>query len=163
MLKATTELQERILSRVTTEDRGHDTPCWVSDRAKTTRGPYTKIGVSGRTLLTHRAAYEAWVGPIPDGLQLDHLCRVTLCCNPDHLEPVTCRENLLRGDTLTAAEAAQTHCRNGHEFTPTNTYVRPDRAGRTRGCRTCRTEQAREAHRRAAARKQPATRMSRVR
>ena len=64
----------------------------------------------------HRIAYQALVGPIPDGLQLDHLCRNRSCCNPAHLEPVTGRTNVLRGDTVTARNAAKTHCARGHVF-----------------------------------------------
>jgi hypothetical protein len=82
----------------------------------------------------HRAAYELLVGPIPAGLTLDHLCRTTLCVNPEHLEPVTMRENALRGKGPTAVNARKTHCKRGHEFTPENTYVYP-RGGRE--CRTC--------------------------
>lgn len=87
----------------------------------------------GRTAQTHRVAYEALVGPIPDGLQLDHLCRNTGCWRPDHLEPVTCRENLLRGNTFQARNASKTQCVNGHPFTDENTIKR--KTGR--GCRAC--------------------------
>lgn len=132
-----TDLQRRITSRVTIEDRGYETPCWVSNRAAHPKG-YTKIGYQGRTWLTHRLAYTVYVGEIPNGMQLDHLCKVPACCNPDHLEPVTCRENLLRGDTITATEAAQTHCKNNHPLTGSNLYRRPDRPN-SRGCRACRT------------------------
>jgi hypothetical protein len=131
-----TDLQHRVRSRSVEIDHGHTTPCWISNRAKQPNG-YTKIGLCGQTLLTHRVAYEAYIGPIPDGKQLDHLCRQRACCNPAHLEPVTCRENLLRGDTVTAAEAAATHCKRGHPFDEDNTYVRADRPG-VRGCRACR-------------------------
>lgn len=142
-----TELQSRIRSRAVEADLGYATPCWISNRAKQPNG-YTKIGLCGQTLLTHRVAYEAYVGPIPDGQQIDHLCRQRACCNPDHLEPVTCRENLLRGDTLTAAEANATHCKRGHAYDLLNTYWRPDRPG-VRSCRTCRTaasQRTRAAH-----------------
>lgn len=71
--------------------------------------------------------YEAFVGPIPDGLQIDHLCRVRHCVNPAHLEPVTIAENVRRG------AAAQTHCKYGHEYTPENTVIH--HGGRE--CRTC--------------------------
>ena len=127
------DLQERVMSRITIEDHGWHTPCWISTRAAHSNG-YTKIGYRGTTWLTHRFAYTVFVGPIPEDLQLDHLCRVRACCNPDHLEPVTCRENLLRGDTLTAAEAAATTCINRHPFTPENT--RMTRKGK-RACRAC--------------------------
>jgi hypothetical protein len=63
---------------------------------------------------SHCAAYEGLVGPVPDGLQIDHLCRNTLCCNPAHLEAVTSRINTLRGNTLQAANVAKTHCPKGH-------------------------------------------------
>lgn len=135
-----TRMQERVRERMTEQDRGHSTPCWISDRAAHSNG-YTKIGHDGRTELTHRFAYMAFVGPIPDGLQIDHLCSVRACCNPDHLEAVDCRTNLLRGNTLTAAEVAQTHCRNGHPLSGGNLYMRPDRLGRM--CRACRAESAR--------------------
>lgn len=84
-----------------------------------------------RTALAHRFAYELLVGPIPEGLQLDHLCRVRHCVNPAHLEPVTPRENTRR-----AAPANKTHCKYKHKFTPENTYRQPT-TGR-RCCDECR-------------------------
>jgi hypothetical protein len=89
----------------------------------------------------HRFAYEALVGPIPEGLQLDHLCRNTRCVNPDHLEPVTPRVNSLRSESFAAKHARKTHCVRGHEFTETNTARTRDR---TRRCRTCNREAQRE-------------------
>lgn len=87
----------------------------------------------------HRWAYEHHVGPIPKGMQLDHLCRNTLCVNPAHLEPVTCRENVLRSGGLAAKNALKTECPQGHPYTRDNLYAE----GRKRRCRTCRCEQAR--------------------
>jgi hypothetical protein len=90
----------------------------------------------GRNTKAHRYSYELQVGPIPAGLVLDHLCRVRHCVNPRHLEPVTIGENVMRGKTLAAANAAKTSCMNGHPFTPENTWRRIDRPGRV--CRICR-------------------------
>lgn len=96
----------------------------------------------------HRFAYTHFVGPIPEGLVIDHLCRVRNCVNPAHLEPVTNRENILRGYL---PWANRTHCSYGHEFTPENTY----RVGKHHGrkCRRCHAdrERARRAARRVAA------------
>lgn len=111
-----------------------DTDCWEWQAGKGTNG-YGLMRVDGRQTAAHRFAYQLYVGPIPEGLDLDHLCRNRGCVNPGHLEPVTRRENLMRGETITARKAAQTHCIHGHEFTPENTG-RNSVTG-TRRCRAC--------------------------
>lgn len=83
----------------------------------------------------HRFSYEIKRGPIPPGLQIDHLCRVMQCVRPSHLEAVTCRENLLRGETLAAENAAKTHCPKGHPYSGYN--VKMDVKRNIRICRTC--------------------------
>lgn len=94
-----------------------------------------------KTVSAHRGFYELLRGPIPAGLDLDHLCRVRCCVNPAHLEPVTRRENLRRGGVLErlqrhAAERGQAEaCKKGHGMTPENTYVYPN--GAHRACRAC--------------------------
>ena len=95
---------------------------------------YGRFWVQGHLLLAHRFVYELLVGQIPVSLTLDHLCRVRHCVNPKHLEPVTNRENILRGDGHTAVHARQTHCIHGHPFNLANTYI--TRAG-ARECREC--------------------------
>lgn len=87
-----------------------------------------------RLVNAHRWAYEQANGPVPDGLHLDHLCRNRHCVRPSHLEPVTCRENLLRGETLNAENVKKTHCPSGHEYSAENTAISTD--GRRR-CRAC--------------------------
>lgn len=100
---------------------------------------YGRFGIGGshknggRILYAHRWAYEALVGPIPDGLTLDHLCRNRACVNPDHLEPVTPAENTRRGGM-----SLRTHCPQGHEYTPENTLRgKTTRGSITRVCREC--------------------------
>jgi hypothetical protein len=84
----------------------------------------------------HRYAYEALVGPIPDGKQIDHLCRNRACCNPEHLEPVTIQENIRRGEGPQAINARKTHCIRGHALSGDNLYLVP-KSGR-RNCVICR-------------------------
>jgi hypothetical protein len=79
------------------EDRGHSTPCWIWQLSLHARTGYGAKKTNGVSTLAHRAVYEHHVGPIPDGLELDHLCRVRACVNPAHLEPVTHKENVRRG------------------------------------------------------------------
>ena len=102
----------------------------------------------------HRVSYEWIVGPIPDGLELDHLCRVRRCVNPAHLEPVTHRENMRRGKGFGSANARKTHCIRGHEFTPENTL--PNHGPHARKCRTCFNASMRDINRRARLRKKAA-------
>lgn len=109
--------------------------CWLWTAYIEPRG-YGVFRPSGcsTNVKAHRWAYEALVGSIPAGLTLDHLCRVRHCVNPTHLEPVTNRENGLRGNTVAAINARKTHCVNGHEFTPENTTTRSDGGRRCQIC-----------------------------
>jgi hypothetical protein len=96
---------------------------------------YGHTSVNGRAVLAHRLYYEAAKGHIADGLEIDHLCRNRSCVNPDHLEPVSHRENVLRGENPMAQQARRTHCKRGHLFDEENTYLMH---GRKRVCKECR-------------------------
>ena len=89
--------------------------CWIWIGAVNPFG-YGWQQRGGRKFMAHRVVYEALVGPIPHGMQLDHLCRVKCCVNPAHLEPVTGQVNTLRGMGPSALNARKTHCQQGHEF-----------------------------------------------
>lgn len=116
------------------------TGCWVWQLGRDRDGYGLKWTPSG-TRGAHRVYYGRLVGPIPEGLQLDHLCRVRHCVNPVHLEVVTNQENSQRG----LKGRLVTHCAQGHEYTPENTYIR--REGR-RTCRECHRTRQREYERR---------------
>ena len=129
----------RFFAKVEYDEDG----CWIWTGAAT-KG-YGQFKIAGRQLAAHRVSYEAHVGPIPDGMVLDHLCRKTLCVNPEHLEPVTNAENIRRG-RVGEREKSKTHCPAGHEYNDENTYSWKNG---WRQCRICK----RAAHRRWEARR----------
>lgn len=111
-------------------------PCWLWTDALTDRG-YARIRLgANKQWAIHRVSYILFVGPIPDGLMPDHLCRVRHCANPDHLELVTSGVNTRRGQAGQWKKG--THCVKGHEYTEENTYIHPKRG--TRDCMRCRKE-----------------------
>lgn len=112
---------------------GITTNCW-SWTASCTESGYGRVDWKGyRHRMAHRVMYALLIGPIPEGLTLDHLCRNRCCVNPAHLEPVTLKENLARGFGVGAINKAKTHCRRGHDLGEGNHYV----YGGKRYCKRC--------------------------
>lgn len=115
--------------------------CWLWLGSKNGAG-YGTIERDGRTFMAHRYSYERAVGPIPEGLVLDHLCRTPSCVNPEHLEAVTHGENILRGREAIADGALpqrrRTHCAKGHVLRGENVSVGEDGIKRCRQCQMLR-------------------------
>lgn len=132
------DVEGRFWSKV---DKSGD--CWIWRGSRASLG-YGQFPIGKRMTLAHRIAYTFIRGSIPDGLVLDHLCQNTSCVNPDHLDPVTHRENILRGSSPHAINARKTSCPSGHPYSAENTYI-PASGGRK--CRTCHRLRQRERQR----------------
>ena len=132
-------LAQRFMSEVTvTSDE-----CWMW-AGRLDKDGYGLFRVAGRDVRAYAFAYEMWIGSVPEGLEIDHTCRYRACVNPAHLEAVTHRENVLRGNNPFARNARKTHCPQGHPYDEANTLV----YNGGRYCRACGAERARQARRR---------------
>lgn len=123
-----------------------DTPCQLWPETSLDRDGYGRFWVDGRVVPAHRWSYEQARGPIPAGLELDHLCTVRRCVADDHLDPVDHRTNVLRSTGPSAVNARRTRCVNGHDLTdPANVRVSypPSHPNGMRKCRTCARNRAR--------------------
>ncbi len=129
---------ERFLRKVEVQPLGGigARPCWIWLGARGGHG-YGRFKIDGRMVQAHRFSYRMWIGLIPKGLEIDHLCRNPPCVNPDHIEAVSHKENVRRG-RAGANWAAKTHCPKGHPLSGDNLYVDP--RGK-RCCRLCRRAQ----------------------
>jgi len=126
---------------------GPPTPegCWqwegIIDRGRN-RGYgvlFSPGGVGCKKQYAHRVSFMLHKGEIPKHLQIDHICRKRDCVNPSHLELVTVKENILRGEGLAAINSRKTHCINGHEYAPPNLYYTKSSGVKYRRCRECDT------------------------
>jgi hypothetical protein len=108
--------------------------CWTWTAYRTAMG-YGRFNAGRGQVLAHRWSYEFFQAQIPEGLELDHLCRNRACVNPEHLDPVPHAVNVRRGQAAAALNARKTHCYAGHPFTPANTRIE---GGGRRRCETCR-------------------------
>ena len=132
-------------------DKDGPNGCWLWLGHRKEKGHGTFWAGKGKSTQAHRFAYESLVGPISDGLQIDHLCRNPPCVNPAHMEPVTRAENLRRGNHRGPADGSgaarhqreKTHCPRGHPYSGENTYSPPSRPT-ARYCRQCHLEHTRE-------------------
>lgn len=131
-------ITERFWSKV---DKNGPNGCWIWTGYVGSTG-YGNFRYRGKRIPAHRVAYELVIGPIPEGLSLDHLCRNRACVNPYHLEPVTLKENILRGESISAKNAQKTHCPKGHPLEGDNLLKAQLERGQ-RGCRFCHNEQRR--------------------
>lgn len=123
------------------EDHSDSTKCWIWKSAYNVKSGYGVVTFNRSVFLAHRVSYTVLIGQIPEGLQIDHLCRNRICVNPFHLEPVTNDENHRRGINW---QTVKTHCSQGHEYTKENTYILKPRGWRY--CRTCKRESWRKSH-----------------
>lgn len=126
--------EKRVIKFWNRVDKGPSCWAWRGDKNP---GGYGLIYVNGRRMPAHRFSYELTGRKIPPGLHIDHLCRNPNCVNPDHLEPVTIRENLMRGKTLAAENKAKTHCIKGHPFSEENTRLIRYQGRIERRCAIC--------------------------
>jgi HNH endonuclease len=135
-MTSTENNREYVLARAVVDE---ETGCWNWRLSLNWQG-YGRASRSRGSTIAHRVAYEAFRGPVPAGLQLDHLCRNRACCNPDHLEPVTSRENTARSPVaLCAVNGRKETCHMGHLLDGENLYLWRG----SRHCHTCRIERQR--------------------
>lgn len=128
------EVMDRFWSKVDRQTEG----CWKWKGSINGYG-YGLFCFRGTSWIASRFVWQALNGPAPADMVVDHICNTRSCVRPDHLRILTDKANLLRGTGIAAKCARKTHCNQGHEFTPENTYVWK---GTDRHCRTCHRQKA---------------------
>ena len=129
------KIKGKIISNIKVIDN-----CWVWQGTIINTG-YGQISYHNKHYSVHRLSYILYIGEIPEKLELDHLCRNRKCCNPDHLEPVTRKENIRRSPLH---NKNKTHCPQGHEYTHDNTYFTKSRNNRR--CKICKKSSNNKGH-----------------
>lgn len=137
-IKPRQSLEQRFWSKVNKTES-----CWLWN-AKIEYGGYGIFWFNKKNVKAHRFSYEFIKGKIPIGLTIDHLCRIRHCVNPNHLEPVSLKENVFRSENFVAKNVKKTHCDRGHAFTPENTILSIRSGNRKRTCRTCKVNKSKE-------------------
>lgn len=113
--------------------------CWFWD-GPVNRNGYSRTTIDGRTIVLHRLIYQIMKGPLTKKKVLDHLCRERRCCNPDHLQPVTVKENTRRGESGPGRNARKATCKRGHKLSGANVRIRKRAGGTERVCKACKRD-----------------------
>lgn len=136
-----TQLYPRDIARFRSKTQRGENGC-LNWTGKLDNG-YGRFWLAGKTTIAHRIAWQIANGPVPDGLQIDHLCRNRNCVEPTHLEPVTLAENVLRGDGISATNARKAKCKRDHPLSGKNLY-RPPSNPKRRTCIACMRQRTRD-------------------
>lgn len=128
---------DRMMKRKITKD---PSGCWLWI-GRMSKGGYGRVNSNHKQWLAHRFFYTQMRGEIPDGMQIDHLCKNRRCVNPEHLEAVTSRENNRRSESPSAKNALRLKCIHGHALSGENLYVTPDGRRQCKACRAARTSE----------------------
>lgn len=132
---------QNTVERMLVVNVDQSTECWLWTGSISSNG-YAKAAMKRAMVLPHRVFYEHFKGVIPQGIQIDHLCKVRHCVNPIHLEAVTAAENNRRSTSPSALNGRKANCHRGHALTGPNLYTTPDGRRQCKACQPIRQERA---------------------